>query len=51
MLVVKETFVKIVRKNGDSFAVNLPIEIVKLLDIREGSIVRVEVEKIKEGTK
>ena len=44
---MKEKFVKIVRKNGDSLAVNVPAEIVRLLDIQEGDILRAEVEKIK----
>ena len=44
---MKERFVKVVRKNGSSFAINLPIEIVKIMDIREGSILRVEIEAIK----
>ena len=46
---MKEKFVKIVRKNGDSLAVNLPLEITKLLEIKEGDMVRVEVEKLKKN--
>ena len=44
---MKEDFVKIVRKNGDSLAINIPVEIVSLLDIKEGDLVRVKIEKIK----
>jgi len=44
---MKEGFVKIVRKNGDSLAINIPVEIVSLLDVKEGDLLRVEIEKIK----
>jgi len=44
---VKEQFVRSVRKSGTSLAINLPSDIVKLLKLKEGDIVRVEIEKIK----
>ena len=44
---MKEEFVKIVRKNGDSLAINIPIEIITLLDIKESDLVRVKIEKIR----
>lgn len=44
---MKEKFIKIIRKNGDSLAINIPSEIIKLLALKEGSMVRVEIEKIK----
>lgn len=43
---VKEKFLRIIRKNGDSLAINIPIEIVKLLKIKDGDLVRAEIEKI-----
>ncbi len=43
---MKEQFVRIVRKNGSSLAVNLPKEIVQLLSIKDSDIVRVLIEKI-----
>lgn len=46
---MKEQFIKIVRKNGDSFAINLPMEVVKVLDVKEGDILRVQIEKIKKN--
>lgn len=44
---MKERFVKIVRKNGDSLAINIPSEVIELIGIKEGDIVRVEIEKVR----
>lgn len=44
---MKERFVKIVRKNGDSLAINIPSEIIELIGIKERDIVRVEIEKVR----
>lgn len=44
---MKEKFVKSVKKSGTSLAINIPSEIVKLLKIKEGDFLRVEIEKIK----
>jgi len=44
---MKEKFVKSVKKSGTSLAINIPSEIVKLLKIREGDFLRIEIEKIK----
>lgn len=44
---MKEKFVKIIRKSGTSLAINIPTEIVNLLSLKEGIVVRVEIEKIK----
>ena len=44
---MKEKFVKIVRKNGDSLAINIPSEIIDLIGIKEGDMVRVDIEKVK----
>jgi len=44
---MRERFLKTVRKNGDSLAINIPTEIAKLLEVKEGEILRVEIEKIK----
>jgi len=44
---MKEKFVKIIRKSGTSLAINIPTEIVDLLALKEGTVVRVEIEKIK----
>ncbi len=44
---MKEQFIRSVRKSGTSLAINLPSDIVKLLKLKEGDIVRVEIKKIK----
>tara|TARA_Y100000310_G_scaffold338253_1_gene427383 strand:- start:2771 stop:2911 length:141 start_codon:yes stop_codon:yes gene_type:complete len=44
---MNEKFVKSVKKNGDSLAINIPVEIVRLLGIEEKDILRVEIEKVK----
>lgn len=44
---MKEGFVKTVKKNGDSLAINIPIEVVRLLKIEEGDILRIDLEKVK----
>jgi len=43
---MKEKFVKSVKKSGTSLAIHIPAEIVKLLKIKEGNFLRVEIEKI-----
>ena len=44
---MKEKFIKILRKSGTSLAVNIPIEVVDLLELKEGDMIRIEIEKIK----
>ena len=44
---MEETFVKNLRKNGSSLAVNIPAEIVELLSLKEGQMLRVKIEKIR----
>ncbi len=44
---MKESFVKSVKKSGTSLAINIPSEIVKLLQLKEGDFLRIEIEKIK----
>ena len=43
----KEKFVKSIRKSGTSLAIHIPAEIVRLLDLGEGDVLRVEIEKVK----
>ena len=43
----QEEFVRTIRKSGTSLAVNLPPEVIKLLKLREGDILRVKIKKIK----
>ena len=42
---MKEQFIRVVRKSGGSLSINIPKEVVKLLKLKDGDIVRVEVEK------
>ena len=44
---MKERFVKSVRRSGTSLAIHIPSEIIKLLRINEGDVLRVEIEKAK----
>ena len=43
---MSEQFIRIVRKNGSSLAINIPKEVVELLDIQEEDIIRVSLEKV-----
>ena len=49
----KEQFIRTVRKNGASLAINLPKEIVELLNIKDKDLARIEIEKVekKKGEK
>ncbi|MBL7054914.1 hypothetical protein ISS05_04105 [Candidatus Woesearchaeota archaeon] len=43
----KEQFVRKIRKTGTSLGINVPIEIIQLLKLKEDDLVRVIVERIK----
>ncbi len=45
----KEQFVRLIRKTGTSLGINIPKEIIKLLNLKEDDMVRVTIEKIKKG--
>lgn len=47
----KEEFVRYIRKTGTSLGINIPLEITKILDIKENDMVRVTVEKIRKKNK
>lgn len=47
----REEFVRSVRKTGTSLGINIPIEIIKLLNLKENDIVRVTIQKAKKGGK
>ncbi|MDP6600551.1 MAG: hypothetical protein QF798_03895 [Candidatus Woesearchaeota archaeon] len=47
----KEEFIRYIRKTGTSLGVNIPLEIIKILNLKENEIVRVTIEKIKKGGK
>lgn len=48
---MKEAFVRTVRKTGTSLGINIPKEIIKLLNLKEDDFVRITIEKIKKGGK
>ena len=47
----KEVFLKHIRKTGTSLGVNIPLEIIKILNLKEDEIIRITIEKIKKGGK
>ena len=47
----KEEFVRSIRKTGTSLGINIPTEIIRLLNLKENEIVRVTVQKAKKGGK
>ena len=46
---IKKDFIKKVRKNNSSYYVNIPIDIVKLLNIKESDIVNISINKENEN--
>ena len=46
---MKEQFIKYIRKTGTSLGVNIPLEVIKVLDLNGDDLVRVTIEKIKSG--
>jgi antitoxin component of MazEF toxin-antitoxin module len=46
-MINKYNIIKKVRKSGTSLAVNIPIEIVELLDLKEGELIELQISKIK----
>ncbi len=47
----KEQFVRYIRKTGTSLGINIPLEVIKILNLKENEIVRVTIEKLKKGGK
>ena len=43
----KEEFVRYIRKTGTSLGINIPLEVIKILGLKENEIVRVAIEKVK----
>lgn len=48
---MKEQFIRLIRKTGTSLGINIPTEIIKLLNLKEDDMLRVTIEKIKRGGK
>ena len=47
----KEEFVRYIRKTGTSLGVNIPLEVIKVLELKENEIIRVTVQKVKKDGK
>ena len=47
----KEEFVRYIRKTGTSLGISIPLEVIKILGLKENEIVRVTVEKAKKDGK
>ena len=43
----KYKVIKKLRRSGTSLAINIPIEIVELLDLKENDLIEIELKKIK----
>ena len=43
----KEGFVRYTRKTGTSLGINIPLEVIRILNLKENEIVRVTVETLK----
>ncbi|MBL7055713.1 hypothetical protein ISS07_02250 [Candidatus Woesearchaeota archaeon] len=46
---MEERFLKTIRKTGTSLGINLPKEVLRLLKLKEEDLVRVTIEKVKNG--
>ena len=47
----REEFIRYIRKTGTSLGINIPLEVIKILNLKENEIVRVTIQKIKKGDK
>ena len=45
----KEEFVRYVRKTGSSLGINIPFEVIEVLDLKENEIVRITIQKVKKN--
>ena len=48
---MKEQFIRMIRKTGTSLGINIPIEIIKLLKLKDDTMVRVTIEKVEKFKK
>lgn len=51
MMKSREEFLKHIRKTGTSLGVSIPPEVIKILKLKENEIVRVAIDKVKNGKK
>jgi len=47
----KEEFIRYIRKTGTSLGINIPPEVLKILNLKENEIVRVTIEKTRKNGK
>jgi len=40
-------FIRVIRKSGTSLSINIPPEVLKLLNLEEGEMVEVKIKKVK----
>ena len=45
----KEEFIRYVRKTGTSLGINIPFEVIEVLDIKENEVVRVTIQKARKN--
>lgn len=46
---MKEQFIRTIRKTGTSLGINIPKEIIDLMELKKSDIVKVKIQKIKGG--
>ncbi|MBI2542055.1 hypothetical protein HYV80_05085 [Candidatus Woesearchaeota archaeon] len=47
----KEEFVRYTRKTGTSLGISIPLEVIKILSLKENEIVRITIERAKRSGK
>lgn len=47
----KEGFVRYIRKTGTSLGINIPLEVIRILNLKENEMVRITVQKVKKSGK
>jgi antitoxin component of MazEF toxin-antitoxin module len=45
----KEEFVRYIRKTGTSLGINIPFEVIEVLELKENEIVRVIIQKVRKN--
>lgn len=48
---MEEHFIRTIRKTGTSLGINIPKEIINLMELKNGDMVKVNIKKIKKGGK
>jgi len=45
----KEEFIRYVRKTGSSLGINIPFEVIEVLNLKENEVVRVTIQKVRKN--